>query len=210
MTGNRYPLVTQRVRTQGQKPVAIDDPAVRGQFLALASTGMSRRGVAARMGVNSATLLGWLERGRAEPDKEPYGSFSTQYLTSERGLEEAASSAVAMRVQQIVERMREVLAFKGHPEDRPQPPSPADFDWLLRVQQSRWPDDHGTSAHHRIPEPEPSGEAWLERTGMNHAQLVHMLRKPPEPVAEALVEAADDVYQLLLASGWQPKESSQG
>jgi hypothetical protein len=36
-----------------------------------------------------------------------------------------------------------------------------------------------------------------------------MLRKPPEPVAEALVEAADDVYQLLLASGWQPKDSSQ-
>lgn len=173
----------------------------------LASQGMSRRGVAARMGVSSGTLLNWLERGRAEPDKEPYGSFSVQYLAAERGLEDAASSAVAMRVQTIVERMREVLSFKGHPEDRPQPPSPADFDWLLRVQQSRWPDDHGTSATLRQPEVEPSGEAWLERTGMNRSQLIHMLRKPPEPIAEALIECADDVYALLLASGWQPKGS---
>lgn len=205
MTQGPYPIVRQRL--PGEKPTALDNPQFRSRAIVLASQGMSRRGVAARLGIPHPTLFGWLERGRAEPDREPYGSFVVDYMMAERGLEDAASSAVAMRVQQIVERMREVLAFKGHPEDRPQPPSPADFDWLLRVQQSRWPDDHGTSATLRQPEQEPSGEAWLERTGMNRAQLVHMLRKPPEPIAEALVECADDVYALLLASGWQPKGS---
>lgn len=199
MTGNRYPLVQTRVRTQGQKPMAIEDAAWRSRAVALASTGMSRRGVAARMGVSHTTLYGYLERGRAEPDSEPWGSFATDYLMSERGLEQAASTTIALVVQRLHD-----LAVAGRWEELAENPQ---LKELLNVLAHRWPDDWGNSAHHRVPEPEPSGEAWLERTGMNRAQLVHMLRKPPEPVAEALVEAADDVYQLLLASGWQPKES---
>lgn len=226
MTGNRYPLVSQRVRTQGQKPVAIDSPAIVAEILALASTGMSRRGIARSIGVAEATFREWLDRGEAEPDREPYGPFARAYGIASRRLERGISSVEALRVQQLAEQMQACHDWdklKVKPVDEvvdpatgevrlverraPKPPAPADFEWMLRLKQSRWPDDHGTSAHHRVPEPEPSGEAWLERTGMNHAQLVHMLKDPPEPIAKALGEAADQVYELLLSTGWQPKGS---
>ena len=81
-----------------------------------------------------------------------------------------------------------------------------ELEWVGRVKERRFPEDYGTSAHHRKPETEPSGDAWHERNGLNHAQLVHMLSQPPDEIAKALVAAADNIYELLLASGWQPKE----
>jgi hypothetical protein len=206
----------------------------------LASTGISRNGAAQRLGVEPDTLGEWLSRGKALPDVEPWGSFAQDYLQAERGLEEAATSAVALRVQAVLERQRMHLewAEKRGPEperpakpargaseeehddyaeareeweaahrrwDTPPPePSLADFEWVMRVMTSRYPRDHGIHPH-RLPEPFPDGSAWLERHQLTQEQLTEMFRKPPEPVQEALVAAADEVYALLCASGWSPE-----
>lgn len=157
---------------------------------------MSRRGVAMRAGIPPSTLHEWLERGRAHPQEEPWGSFSVDYLQAERGLEQTASEVVGLWVV----RLRE-LVERGYLLDSKQ------VSALLRVLEDRYPEDRGSSQHRR-PEPEPSGDAWLERNGITHSQLVHTLREPPEPIARALVEAGDEVYALLLASGWKAKREA--
>ncbi len=197
------------LRKRRGKPSHLDDPQVRTKLIALASTGMSRRGVAARAGFGHTNLHDWLERGRANPEEEPWGSFARDYLMAERGIEEAGSQAEAHRVLQILKAC-EAGGFPytcsqcGHQGNKHL--DIKELEWVGRVKERRFPEDYGTSAHHRKPEQEPSGEAWHERNGLNHAQLVHMMKKPPEQIAKALVEAADNVYELLLASGWQPKE----
>lgn len=193
-------------RTPGPRP-RIEDPQFRLRAIAIASTGISRNGAAQRLGVEPNTLCDWLSRGRAQPDREPYGSFATEYLQAERGLEEAGSSAVALRVQAILERQRLHLEWheKGgtdQPEQRPAEPTLAEFEWVMRVLTSRYPRDHGIHPH-RLPDVFPDGAAWLERHALTQEQLVELFRKPPEPVQEALCAAADDVYALLLASGWK-------
>jgi hypothetical protein len=114
-----------------------------------------------------------------------------------RGLEGAAAGTIALTVSHLYALARagdwEQLSEMG-----PQ------LKELLNVLAARYPEDWGTHAH-RKPEPEPDGDAWLERNGITHVQLVHMLREPPEQVQAALVEAADDVYALLVASGWKAK-----
>jgi hypothetical protein len=72
------------------------------------------------------------------------------------------------------------------------------------VLERRYPEDYGHHPH-RKPEADPSGDAWLERHGITHGQLVHMLREPPESIRNALVEAGDDVYALLVAAGWKAR-----
>lgn len=204
MARTGYPVLRKR---KSGPPSDLDDPAIQAQLLALASTGMSRRGVAARAGFPHSTLHGWLERGRANPNERPYGPFATAYLKAERGIEHAASEAEARRVQSILERQS--TPGVACPEcGALAEPDIKELEWVSRLKERRFPEDHGTSAHHRRPELDPSGEAWHEREGLNHAQLVHMLSAPPEPVAKALVAAADQVYELLLASGWQPKETT--
>lgn len=196
-----YPIVV--VRTQGQRPKHLDDPAFQTKAISMASTGMSRVGVAHVLGVSHQALYGWLERGRAEPGREPWGSFADAYLRAERGLEGAAAMSVASRVTSILyEQQRYVRWLELGAEGEPPPsPSTSDFEFVLRVLASRYPAEHGTSSHRKV-EQEPSGEAWLERSGMQHEQLVTMLSDPPEPVAKALVAAGDSVYALLIASGW--------
>ena len=167
---------------------------------------MSRNGAAQRLGIEPGTLCDWLARGRAEPDIEPWGSFAEEYLQAERGLEEAGTSAVALRVQAILERQRLNLEWKANPDNPddgpPAEPTLQEFEWLLRVVASRYPREHGIHPH-RLPEVFPDGAAWLERHKLTQEQLVEMFRKPPEPVQQALVMAADDVYALLCASGWK-------
>lgn len=198
------------LRKRKGKPSHLDDPQTRTRLIALASTGMGRRGVAARAGFAYQLLYQWLERGRANPEEEPWGSFARDYLMAERGIEEAGSQAEAHRVLQILKAC-EAGGFPytceecGHSGNKHL--DIKELEWVGRVKERRFPEDYGTSAHHRKPETEPSGDAWHERNGLNHAQLVHMLSQPPEPIAKALVESADSVYELLLASGWQPKVS---
>lgn len=232
-----YAIVRKRV----SKPTFLDDAAFRSQAISVASVAMSRKGAAAMMGVGWRTLYEWLERGKAHPEVEPYGSFAVDYLRAERGFEHAVSTASALRAQSILEAEKRAAIWAA---DRPPPPpkpnkppksaptedqeeyvkdlgqwkadmemwstppdtaSVQELEWLHRVMVRRWPDDHGESAH-RVPEPEPDGSAYLERTGMQHDQLQAMLKDPPEPVLLAMVAVADDIYQLLLANGWRPNE----
>lgn len=154
---------------------------------------MSRRGVAIAAGVAPQTLLNWLERGRAYPDEEPYGSFAVQYLRAERGLEAAASGTITLVVQRLYQLAR-TASWSELAECGPQ------LKELLNVLAARYPEDWGTHAHRKT-EPEPSGEAWLERSGATHAQLVHAFREPPEEVRAALVEAGPELMALLVAAG---------
>ena len=176
---------------RGAKP-HLDDPVYRSNLVSLASTGMSRRGVAQVSGASIAALNDWLARGRAQPDEEPYGSFARDFLRAERGLELAASGTIALIVAQLYR-----LARAGDWKALEKSPNLQD---LARLLASRYPEDWGSSLHRR-PEVEPSGDAWLERNGMTHAQLVHLLREPPEAIAEALVEAGPEVMALLIAAG---------
>lgn len=232
-----YAIVRKRV----SKPTFLDDAAFRSQAISVASVAMSRKGAAAMMGVGWRTLYEWLERGKAHPEVEPYGSFAVDYLRAERGFEHAVSTASALRAQSILEAEKAASDWRENrtaPPPRPSkpprgapkeeqenytrdleqwktdlqvwstPPSTAsvgELEWLHRVMVRRWPDDHGESAH-RAPEHEPDGSAYLERTGMQADQLQAMLKDPPEPVLLAMVAVADDIYQLLLASGWRPNE----
>jgi hypothetical protein len=255
-----YPLARTLQKRPGQKTPHLSDPVFRSHIIAIASTGMSRRGVAQRAGVPHSSLHDWLERGRAHPDDEMYGTFARDFLLAERGLDQASSTATALRTQALLEVMQDWAEWRrdpGPPPVRPAPPEPpppperdaddaawhlyadelgaaheryqgeldawerevlawkeppklpgaADFEWLLRVQASRYPEDYGTHPHRR-PEAEPSGDAWLERNGITHAQLVHMLKQPPEAIGKALVEAGDEVYALLVASGWRPRREA--
>lgn len=228
-------------RKRVSKPSFLDDPQFRSQLVSVASVAMSRKGAAAMLGIDWRRLYDWLERGRAHPDVEPYGSFSVDYLRAERGFEHAVSTASALRAQAILEAEKDAASWrdnrtapppkptkppKGAPKDEQEeytrdleqwhtemavwatPPTTAstgELEWLHRVMVRRWPDDYGESAH-RIPEKEPDGSAYLERTGMTADQLRAMLRDPPEPVLLAMVAEGDAIYQLLLASGWRPNE----
>ena len=205
MAQSPYPTLRKR---KG-KPSHLDNPEVRTRLIALASTGMSRRGVAARAGYAHQNLHDWLERGRANPEEEPWGSFARDYLMAERGIEEAGSSAEAKRLVQLHQAIvaggwSYTCSECGHSDKSGV--DVKELEWVGRLKERRFPTDYGTGAHHRQPETDPSGEAWHERNGLNHAQLVHMLSSPPEPVAKALVEAADQVFALLISSGWTPKE----
>ena len=171
----------QRVRKRHEKPTYLDDPAFRSRLVSFAGSAMSRRGAAALAGISHVALHTWLERGRAEPEREPYGSFACDYLRAERGLELAASGTISMVVAQLY-RLAKAGDWEALNEMGPQ------LKELLNVLASRWPEDWGTSSHRR-PEQEPSGEAWLERNTMTHEQLTTMLRDPPEQVAMALLAA---------------------
>jgi hypothetical protein len=107
----------QRRRKSGPT-VDIDDPVFRSKVISYASTGGSRRTVAALVGKPEATLRGWINRGLAYPDVEPYGSFSEDYRRAERGMDGAIATVKAQRVQLLAEQMRKRLAW----EDRGPPP----------------------------------------------------------------------------------------
>lgn len=179
----------------------LEDPDLRSRIIATASTGASKRGVAAVAGVPIASLLEWISRGLAFPDVEPWGSFARDYRQAERGIELAASgtkAAIVARLYRLVkeERWEEIRASFGD--------LPNAMRMLTHEIASRFPADHGTSAH-RVPEAELTGDEWIDRHGLTQAQLGAMMVDPPEPLREALVSNADTVYALLLASGWSPK-----
>jgi hypothetical protein len=96
----------------------------RSRAIALASTGMSRAGVASGLGKARTVLCEWLSRGLAEPHIEPYGSFSRDYLMAERGLEAAASQAEAMRVQLMLEQLEDYLRWRDRGPPPPKPVAP--------------------------------------------------------------------------------------
>mgnify|MGYP001616334529 CR=1 FL=1 len=184
-----YPLARLAESKGRRRPSHLLDPVFRSNIVSIASCGISRRGVAHRAGIPPTTLYDWLERGRAQPDEEPYGSFTIDYLRAERGLEHAAAEGIA----HWVVRVRSLAASGALLDSKT-------VGALLRILESRFPEDHGAHLH-RKPELEPNGDAWLERNGMTHAQLVHLLREPPEAIGKALVEAGPEVMAMLIAAG---------
>jgi hypothetical protein len=153
-------------------------------------------------GIPCNTLYGWLERGRAEPEVEPWGSFAVDFLRAERGLEGAAAGTIAMVVARLY-KLAKAGDWAALDESGPQ------LKELLNVLAHRWPDDWGQSAH-RKPEQEPDGAAWLERTSMTHEQLCALVSDPPEALRKALTASAAKVYDVISAEGWRPKEVEKG
>jgi hypothetical protein len=163
---------------------------------------MSRRGVAAMVGKSHTTLGGWVERGMAYPDEEPWGSFSVQYRRAERGLELAAAGTVGMTAQMLYALTKKALggnesAIEALSKQGPQ------LKELLNVLASRYPEDWGQSKH-RVPEPEFSAQNYLDSAGMEREQLAALFADPPESIRNALVDAAESVYGILLAGGFVP------
>lgn len=204
----RFMLV--RKRRPGSRPHELDDPAFRARAVSMASTGMTRQGVAAMIGKPWRTLYDWLARGQAEPKIEPWGSFSVDYLRAERGLQGAAQSAIARKVRGIHDRQEahdEWLLRRGpEPESgssehyrwATQPPEPtiAEYEWLMRLLIARHPEEYGTHALRQV-EKEPDGAAWLERRGLTHDQLRALVSNPPEEVRAAMLAEAKRIIEML-------------
>ncbi len=113
----------QRRRKSGPT-VDIDDPVFRSKVISYASTGASRRTVAAHVGKAEATLRGWINRGLAYPEQEPYGSFSEDYRRAERGMDGAIATVQAMKVQLIAEQMKRRLEWEHRGPPPPKPVKP--------------------------------------------------------------------------------------
>src|ERR1051325_8584342 len=164
----------------------IDDASFRSECISVASTGMSRRGVADTVGVPIGTLLGWIERGMAYPEVEPYGSFSAQYRRAERGLERAAAGTVAMTVQMLFELTAKAMkgdlvaqiAILKNPQVRE----------LLNLLESRFPRDWGQSKH-REPEATFDAQHWLDAHAREREQLKALFTDPPELIRLAMEDA---------------------
>lgn len=184
-----YAVIPSREGRRGRVPL-LDDAAFRTRLIALAATGISRRGVANLAGVSASTLCEWLARGRAEP-REPWTSFSSEYLAAER-LPESLGAMIQSR-------------FLAHLAKLPASAlKPSDLQWVANLLASQYPEEHGTSATHRRPSPEPDGAAWLDKEGMTKAQLNVLLSDPPDAIREAMRELGDVVVANLLADGWAP------
>jgi hypothetical protein len=209
---HRYSL--QR-RPKGSRYSDIEDPAFRSECISYAALGLSRRGVAARIGKPESTLRGWIERGLAFPDEEPWGSFSVQYRRAERGIEAAGAGTIAFtvgrlwRLCQVVERGERAGA---EPADVELAHNAAEalgdatqLRELLNVLAARFPEDWGTSKH-RKPEPEYDAQNWLDAHSMEREQLAALFSDPPETIRSALVDAAPAVYAILLAGGFDPAQ----
>lgn len=162
---------------------------------------MSRRGVAAAVGKSESTIRGWVERGLAFPDVEPWGSFAVDYQRAERGLEGAAAGAISLTVRRLYDlcdqaAKGDILAITLLAKD-------SGLRELLNVLAARFPRDWGTSKH-REPDADYSGENYLNEHSMSREQLGAVFLDPPESIRLALVDQAHAVYRILLAGGFDP------
>lgn len=209
---NPYGLST---RPQGRpgRSSDIHDATFRAEIISVAATGASRRGVAAMVGKSESTIRGWIERGKAFPDVEPWASFAVQYERAERGLELASAGTLSMVVGRLYrlakagqrgderdatedERELGAAAWKELAES-------AALRELLQVLQARFPKDWGASAH-REPEADYDPQNYLDVHEMTREQLAALLSEPTDVLRQALVDAARPVYAVLVAGGFDP------
>ncbi len=162
---------------------------------------MSRRGVAAAVGKPKSTLCGWIERGLAYPDVEPYGSFAVDYQRAERGLEGAAAGTVTLIAQGVFRLAQR--AAEGDLEALVALAKNDDLRGMLSVLAARWPQDWGSSKH-REPERDFEGSHWLDAHSMDREQLGALFCDPPDAIKEALQDQAATVYRILLEGGFDP------
>lgn len=76
------------------------------------------------MGVSPTMIQQWVERGMANPETEPYASFSVDYRRAERGIEVAISETEAYRVQQLREQQRSYMLWLDRGPAPPEPREP--------------------------------------------------------------------------------------
>lgn len=188
-------IVCPPPRRTGPVP-KLNDPAYRMRTITLAAQGLSRRGIANALGESSGRLYDWLAKGAAQPDVEPYGSWQREFCAAERAAEVIGTELQSQTLAHIARKT---------PAQR----TLAEIAWVDRLLATRFPRDHGNASagtgNARVEAPEPDGEAWWAKHGLQSEQLRALLRDPPESVAAALVAEGDAIYARLLASGWKPK-----
>ncbi len=116
----------QLQRRQRTGPISdIESPSFCLRCISYASTGASRRTVAALVGKTESTLRTWINRGLAHPEIEPYGSFAVNYCRAERGIDGAIAKGAAMKVQLLVEQLQARLEWekRGPPPQGPTEPA---------------------------------------------------------------------------------------
>lgn len=172
----------------------LDDPKFVNKLLMAAASGMSRRGVAAAVGIPHDQLFRWLGRGRAAPDDDRYGAFEQQFTAAERVPEAAAANALSREVQRINKCALRDEELKHH-----------ERVFLQGYLAQKYPGEWGVgSASGRALDAEPDGAAYLQEKGLQDHQLREMIREPPEDIAAALLSEADSVVLRLVEAGWRP------
>jgi hypothetical protein len=173
--------------------------------VSLASSGASRKHVAAIAGCPYTTLVGWVERGLAFPDEEPWGSFSLDYQRAEAGIAGAAADIRGATIQIMREQVAEHLRWRASGVGGLPPPLPTvnELVWMDRAMEARFPAHYGSSKH-RTPDADFDGANFTNATALTHEQLCAVISDPPEPIRKAIVARAADVYALLLAHGFDP------
>ncbi|HEX5766810.1 MAG TPA: hypothetical protein VFX94_01130, partial [Burkholderiales bacterium] len=193
--------------------------------MAAASTGASRRTVAATVGTPEATLRRWINRGEAYPDEEPYGSFARDYKQAERGLAASAAGTVAMKAQLLNEQMVKRLEWEkrkplGAKPAKPKKPGKGaslqeriDYARALEAYPAELADWEARKEADSVPPPTPDvGEMlWLEKVRISrhpedYGTSKH--RKPDTPFdgLEYLNETAMDRAQLAALFSDPPEE----
>jgi hypothetical protein len=175
-----------RKRGRGQRPFPLDDPQFRAELISWASTGAPRVVVAAHAGIPKSTLYDWLERGRAEPDVEPWGTFTVQYLRAEKGVALAGPECISRWVAEMLRLCRESPLLVSRDS----------ILTIVKILESSDPEHWGASKHRKL-QPEPDGAAYLERKGLTTEQLRALLRDPPEEIANAIVAESKAILELI-------------
>lgn len=185
----------------------LEDPAFRSRCISIAATGMSRRGVAAAVGVDAGTIRNWIGKGKAFPGEEPWGSFAVDYERAERGLEGAAVGTISLTAQRLFSLAQRAangdedagLTLASHGTQMKE---------LVSLLSARFPKDWGTSKH-RESEADFSADEYLDAHAMTREQLGAVFADPPEAIRLALVDQAHAVYRILLEAGFDPGAPAQ-
>lgn len=142
--------------------------------------------------------IAWCDRGPAPPKPS---APTTKKPGKKASAEEKASYAFEQAAYRAAHASwsAAMLAWSTPPPH----PNVADFEWLSRLKERRYPEDHGASKH-RKPEPELTGAEWLEQHPLTHAQITEMLLDPPEEIRGPQVQTLGAVVRRELAEGWVP------
>jgi hypothetical protein len=154
--------------------------------------------------------VGWVERGLAFPDEEPWGSFSLDYQRAEAGIAGAAADIRGATIQIMREQVAEHLRWRASGVGGEPPPLPTvnELVWMDRAMEARFPAHYGSSKH-RTPDADFDGANFTNATALTHEQLCAVISDPPEPILKAIVARAADVYALLLAHGFDPARKAE-
>jgi hypothetical protein len=172
----------------------VHDPAKCARMYMLAAQGVSRRGVAAIVGLSAhMRIQEWIERGLARQE-DPFLSFALRYQEAERMHELTLTGVQTQQVRHIAAK---------HPRER----TIAEMQWIDRQLARRYPKEHGVGeglGQLRQLDGDIDLEAWWQKHGLEQEQLQALLREPPETLALALVAEADALFALLCERGWKP------